>query len=117
MTDDLRQRIAKALYGTYGQQDRHRSNAIADAVLATVQPELERMSQTIDYLKRNIRRSQEQVDGYDQELAGAKAAIARARALHMYVEDAGYCDVCSNHGEVTWPCATIAALDGQEATK
>lgn len=24
------------------------------------------------------------------------------------------CDVCSNHGDITWPCATIRALDDTE---
>jgi hypothetical protein len=26
-----------------------------------------------------------------------------------------YCDVCSNHGDIDWPCATIRALDGTES--
>ncbi|MFI9244190.1 hypothetical protein ACIGXF_16730 [Streptomyces sp. NPDC053086] len=34
--DTLRERIAGALYPTYGQEDRHRSLAIADAVLAAL---------------------------------------------------------------------------------
>ena len=28
-----------------------------------------------------------------------------------------YCDLCSNHGDTTWPCATIAALDGTNNEK
>lgn len=54
MTDDLRQRIADAMYGTYGQFDHHRTYAIADAVLAVVQPELNRLSQTIDWPGPNL---------------------------------------------------------------
>lgn len=75
----------------------------------------EELERNIDYLKRNIRRSREQVDGYDQELTSAQRAIARVRALHQLNERAGYCDVCSNHGDITWPCATIRALDGTAA--
>lgn len=25
-----------------------------------------------------------------------------------------YCDVCANHGDITWPCATIRALNGAQ---
>jgi len=42
----------------------------------------------------------------------AEAAIARVRALHQHQPDADYCDLCSNHGDTTWPCATLRALDG-----
>ncbi|MFD7867969.1 hypothetical protein [Streptomyces sp. NPDC059783] len=37
------------------------------------------------------------------------------RDLHeRYDSDAGgaYCNLCSNHGDTNWPCATIRALDG-----
>lgn len=44
----------------------------------------------------------------------AHEAIDRVRALHTRDEDADYCTVCSNHGDVQWPCATIAALDGAQ---
>ncbi|MFE7780355.1 hypothetical protein [Streptomyces nigrescens] len=74
----------------------------------------EELERNIDYLKRNIRRSREQVDGYDQELTSAQRAIARVRALHQLNEDAGYCDLCSNHGDIAWPCATLRALDGAD---
>ncbi|MFF3547100.1 hypothetical protein ACFYXD_35345 [Streptomyces platensis] len=48
----------------------------------------------------------------------AEGAIERVRALHERREaDDGstYCDVCSNHGDIAWPCATIRALDGKAA--
>ncbi|MFG2532761.1 hypothetical protein [Streptomyces sp. NPDC048516] len=153
MTDDLRQRIADAFYDTYGQQNRDRSRAIAEASLAAVQPELdellhyrnaivwetsclscsrildnarareEELERNIDYLKRNIRRSRDQVDGYDQDLAAAKAAIDRARALHRPVKHLGrtICVDCSawdgkgstDNSPVDYDqCATIRALDG-----
>jgi hypothetical protein len=41
-TADLRDRIAEALYPTYGQEDRNRSLAIADAVLAVLPPPVDR---------------------------------------------------------------------------
>ena len=112
MTDDLRQRLTEAI-------DDCRTltpEALTSVVRAVVQPELDRLNQTIDYLKRNIRRSRDQVDGYDQELSGAKAAIARVRSMHPRNEDAGYCGLCADHGDITWPCATTKALDGPDET-
>ncbi|MFH9426038.1 hypothetical protein [Streptomyces sp. NPDC017529] len=44
----------------------------------------------------------------------AAAALNRVRALHTRNEDAGYCDLCADHGDVDWPCATIAALTPSE---
>lgn len=43
----------------------------------------------------------------------AEFRIHRVRDLHQPV-DAGIgpsCDVCSNHGDTAWPCATLRALD------
>ncbi|MEW9521748.1 hypothetical protein [Streptomyces tubercidicus] len=139
MTDDLRQRIADALTASAYQcdgkcglgeracYDAHpitwsamaggtthvdgSVTAIANIAFASVQADLDRLNQTIDYLKRNIRRSRDQVDSYDEELTGANSALDRVRALHQHNEDADYCDLCSNHGDITWPCSTIAALD------
>lgn len=36
------------------------------------------------------------------------------RQLHQHQPDADYCDLCSNHGDTTWPCATIRALNTTE---
>ncbi|MEU0624960.1 hypothetical protein ABZ329_29385 [Streptomyces rubiginosohelvolus] len=48
------------------------------------------------------------------KLAEQRDAIQRVRALHEKRDsDAGtgaYCDVCSNHGDISWPCTTIRAL-------
>lgn len=48
----------------------------------------------------------------------AKPGNAQAvRDLHERRDsDTGqaYCDVCSNHGDTDWPCATIRALDTDE---
>lgn len=44
----------------------------------------------------------------------AAAALARLRALHTHNRDAGYCNLCSDHGDIGWPCATIAALDKEK---
>ena len=51
------------------------------------------------------------------KLAEQRDAIHRVRALHeRYESDGGgaYCNLCSNHGDIDWPCATIRALDGAE---
>jgi hypothetical protein len=52
------------------------------------------------------------------KLAEQRDAVQRVRDLHEKREsEAGpgaYCDVCSNHGDTTWPCATIRALDGEK---
>jgi len=45
-------------------------------------------------------------------------AIHRVRVLHEKRDsDAGtgaYCEVCSNHGDTNWPCATIRALGPEQ---
>lgn len=41
----------------------------------------------------------------------AEATLTAVRALHERDPEADYCVVCSNHGDITWPCATIAVLD------
>lgn len=54
---------------------------------------------------------------YDQEakdeLVDHRKADRRVRDLHERRDsDTGsaYCDVCANHGDTVWPCATIRAL-------
>lgn len=46
--------------------------------------------------------------------ANAEADIHSARLLHKHNAEDDYCDLCSNHGDVDWPCATIRALDGEQ---
>ena len=46
--------------------------------------------------------------------ANAEADIHQVRVLHRHNRDADYCDLCANHGDVDWPCATIRALDGEQ---
>lgn len=41
----------------------------------------------------------------------AEATLNAIRALHERDPEADYCVVCSNHGDITWPCATVAVLD------
>ncbi|MES9522424.1 hypothetical protein [Streptomyces capoamus] len=89
---ELRDRIAEALYPTYGQQDRNRSLAIADAVLAVLGGQTDR------------------------------AVEARVRALHQQYRFAGddttdYCAHCNqlSGGWIPWPCPTVRALDGEQA--
>lgn len=118
MTDDLRQRIADAMYGTYGQFDHHRTYAIADAVLAVVQPELKRLA---DFLaskvneladeKRHYEIAAREVDRLTKLVAQyadtgiasgerakkAEAALDRVRALHQPIQHMGqtWCAECS----------------------
>lgn len=73
-----------------------------------------------DLLPDDVEPLPTQVAAYVQRLqaeSGQKRdAIRRVRDLHERRDsDAGYayCDVCSNHGDTTWPCATIRALDGK----
>ncbi|MEU5824879.1 hypothetical protein [Streptomyces sp. NPDC047803] len=51
-------------------------------------------------------------------LAEQLGAAQRVRNLHerRETEDGtgAYCDLCSSHGDINWPCATIRALDGAE---
>uniref|UniRef100_UPI0030E0A33E hypothetical protein n=1 Tax=Streptomyces tubercidicus TaxID=47759 RepID=UPI0030E0A33E len=173
MTDDLRQRIADALTAAAHQCDGNCGlderacydahpitwsamaggtthidgsvTAIADAVLALVQPELvrlrselrnsERIRENADFhlgqemarrqlAEKDVARLRAELNGLAHEhgreigrAVEAEASIGRARALHQHNEDASYCDVCSNHGDLAWPCATIAALDGPETAK
>lgn len=47
------------------------------------------------------------------DLIDRRQADLRVRDLHERRDsDAGgsYCNLCSNHGDITWPCATIRAL-------
>lgn len=78
-----------------------------------VNDEVEKLRTEVAHLKRSIRRSREQVDGYDIALAVEKASAARVRALHERRVDAGgegYCCLCFDHGDISWPCRTISAI-------
>lgn len=50
----------------------------------------------------------------DTKADTSEASLTRVRALHERMEGYGdfdYCDVCSNHGDIRWPCATIRAIE------
>ncbi|WP_330479937.1 hypothetical protein OG301_39030 (plasmid) [Streptomyces platensis] len=122
LRDDLWQRIVGAYYVRF-ENDGHPedSEAAADEAMAIVQPELDRLRKHVDRrgaILRSMVRGEEQtlaaVVKACKERDAAQAALERVRALHQYNEDAGYCDVCSNHGDIAWPCATIAALGGAD---
>ncbi|MEU8682900.1 hypothetical protein [Streptomyces sp. NPDC048611] len=54
------------------------------------------------------------------ELDDALASIKRVRSVHRRREgDSGstYCEPCSNHGDIQWPCATIRALEPPKGTR
>jgi hypothetical protein len=41
----------------------------------------------------------------------------RIRMVHKRVrlsEDSWYCYLCSNHGDIQWPCRTIQALENRD---
>lgn len=39
--------------------------------------------------------------------------VAAVVALHVHNADADYCEICADHGDIGWPCATIHALNPQ----
>lgn len=55
----------------------------------------------------------------DAEMAAEKNGFAYARQAVLTVHEeresayvgGSYCDLCSNHGDITWPCATVKALN------
>lgn len=65
-------------------------------------------------LKIEVDRLRARVAELEAELVGARSSVDRVRALHEQLggrgEDA-YCYVCSDHGDIDWPCATVAAID------
>ncbi|MFF8458898.1 hypothetical protein ACF06T_30685 [Streptomyces albidoflavus] len=68
-------------------------------------------------MERNARAWEKKYFEMVDQRAYANAALARVRALHERRDGAGgegYCDLCANHGDVSWPCKTIAALDREE---
>ncbi|MFF8784770.1 hypothetical protein [Streptomyces sp. NPDC015125] len=95
MTDELRQRIADAIRPTMlmGLQDAELFDA----------PGAERIGEWVDWISNKVT---EVLQSDLDQLRG------RIHSLHKYVPDADYCDLCSNHGDITWPCATVRALDG-----
>lgn len=45
-----------------------------------------------------------------------EAELIRLSVLEVHEKREGadgsvYCDLCSNHGDVHWPCATVEAMD------
>ncbi|MFE4915787.1 hypothetical protein ACFRCX_30245 [Streptomyces sp. NPDC056652] len=84
---ELRRAIAdKALEGGFPHPQ---DEDVANLAMNIVQPELDRLA----------------------------SALQRARDLHERREgdsNSAYCDVCANHGDIAWPCATIRALNGTE---
>ncbi|MFB7592377.1 hypothetical protein [Streptomyces sp. NPDC056169] len=47
----------------------------------------------------------------------AEATLTAIRARHERNPEADYCALCSNHGDITWPCATMAVLDQHGQTR
>ncbi|MEU1088952.1 hypothetical protein ABZ401_19315 [Streptomyces sp. NPDC005892] len=57
----------------------------------------------------------DELDLVREERGRGLLAARRIRAQHERREShtplGAYCDLCSNHGDITWPCATISALE------
>lgn len=76
----------------------------------------------IKFALRKVGMGQDEADRYaaahQQQAVDAYRGSAQAvRDLHERREGtdgSAYCDLCSNHGDITWPCATIRALDSTE---
>lgn len=49
------------------------------------------------------------------EAARLRDALTAVRGVHARDEDADYCTVCSNHGDVQWPCRTVVAAGAAPA--
>jgi hypothetical protein len=46
------------------------------------------------------------------EKTHSEQAVARIHERIAGADGSEYCDLCSNHGDVHWPCATMRALGG-----
>ncbi|MFD8545609.1 hypothetical protein [Streptomyces sp. NPDC059649] len=134
MTDDRRQRYADAI-GDFMARECTICRSEYDAADAVIALADEEQREAKERYREGLRRADEHnnalmdevqryADGderpvlwsvYNQmhlRAATAEGAIEWVRALHKHNEDAGYCDLCSGHGDITWPCATVRALDG-----
>ncbi|MFJ6608182.1 hypothetical protein [Streptomyces lydicus] len=78
------------------------------AALEQLRTRTEKAERAVDLLAGSHRRA-EQAEVENARLR-AEAAVGRVRAVHQRNKAADYCDVCSKHGDITWPCATIRAL-------
>lgn len=50
----------------------------------------------------------------EAELVSVRSSVDRVRAVHEQLGGTGedaFCYVCSNHGDIDWPCRTVAAID------
>ena len=80
-------------------------------------PDLTRLYDRLDYLAGYAATLETYATEQRESAERAEAALNAVRALHQQQPDAGYCDMCSNHGDITWPCATIRALDAHTNPK
>lgn len=100
-----RDRLARKLDATV----RVRNDAIE--ALDTMQIDRDRLRTRLDEYRDSRERWMKSAYADRHDSLAAHAAIDRVRALHVYNEDADYCNVCADGGDIRWPCATIAALD------
>jgi hypothetical protein len=140
----LRDRIAEALYPTYGQQDRNRSLAIADAVLAVLPASVDRAA-VLDRIRGVVRRLanhavgfQDVLDDSDRdpwgktvgadiaELRTALDELAAERPLSPFYEhpDRGFrwhgrdgMDIPMRDGQPVCPRCELAAAETRNTTE
>ncbi|MYS15154.1 hypothetical protein [Streptomyces sp. SID4982] len=71
--------------------------------------EFDRVRADNESLRYQIRRAREALA--TDEPNSAEAAVARVRALHR--QETGLCEHCTGEYGVTWPCATVRAINGE----
>ncbi|MEV4424021.1 hypothetical protein AB0K23_01330 [Streptomyces sp. NPDC049602] len=79
--------------------------------------QIERLRQRAEEAEAALDAVQGDRDGWRDRAHGYRTAVNAVRRLHEREPEAGYCAVCSNHGDITWPCATIRALDAHTNSK
>jgi hypothetical protein len=127
--DSLRQRVARTIH-RYDNHHALSGNDIpskhhygeADAVLAELKREMDALAEyenAITWLTTCLACARVLDSGIreTERAERAEAAHDAVRKLHERDPDADYCAVCSNHGDTTWPCATIQALDADTDPK
>jgi hypothetical protein len=72
--------------------------------------QLDRLYGRLDYLAGYAATLETYATEQRESAERAEATLAAVRALHERDPEADYCVVCSNHGDITWPCATVAVF-------
>lgn len=65
-----------------------------------------------DAFSRGFLRGRER--GRASQKARDEAAVRKLHERREGDDGSLYCDLCSNHGDITWPCATVRVLSSAE---